>query len=107
MRIEFENNEVKDFILFGRCQGRPYSKWKSNSQLRKDIDKVMRILNIAQSCKDLYNYKALNYEPLKYDKNGMSSVRLGFTSKFRLLFEEFDKGIRISIIEISEHYGDK
>ena len=67
----------------------------------------MRILSVANACNDLHNYKALNYEPLKYDKIGMSSVRLGFTSKFRLLFEELENGIKISIIEISEHYGDK
>ena len=93
MRIEFDNNEVRDFILYSRCHGRPYSKWKSNGQLRKDIDKVMRILSVANACNDLHNYKALNYEPLKYDKIGMSSVRLGFTSKFRLLFEELENGI--------------
>lgn len=29
------------------------------------------------------------------------------TSKYRLIFEEFENGIRICLIEISEHYGDK
>ena len=107
MIIEYENEEIKDFILHGNASSRPYSKWKSNKQLRKDLDKVMGILTLSENCSMLNFFKALNYEHLKHNYEGKSSVRLGYKSKFRLIFTEFENGIRINILEISEHYGDK
>lgn len=65
MEINFENKEIQDFILYGIAESRPYSKWRSNRQLRLDIDKVMRILTVAESCDELLIYKALHYEKLK------------------------------------------
>ncbi len=107
MIIEYENEEIKEFIINGTATGRPYSKWKSNQQLRNDLNRVMRILSSAVDCNMLNSYKALNYEQLKYNLLGKSSVRLGFKSKFRLIFTELENGIKINILEISEHYGDK
>lgn len=107
MEIRFENEEIREFILSGKANDRPYSKWRSNRQLRLDLDKVMRILEIVDNCSELQSYKALHYEQLKYDRSGQSSVRLGFKTKFRLIFTELNDGIVINIIEISEHYGDK
>lgn len=107
MEIRFENEEIREFILSGKANDRPYSKWRSNRQLRLDLDKVMRILAIVDNCSELQSYKALHYEQLKYDRSGQSSVRLGFKTKFRLIFTELNDGIVINIIEISEHYGDK
>lgn len=107
MEIKYENKEIEAFIMSGIADSRPYSKWRSNHQLRMDIDKVMRILSVAENCSELPLYKALHYERLKYDRIGQSSVRLGFKSKFRLIFTELNNGIIINIIEISEHYGDK
>lgn len=107
MKIDYDNDEVESFIKYGLALNRPYTRWKSNQTLRRDIDKVMRILTTVDDCSSLYNYKSLNYEPLKYAMAGKSSVRLGFKTKFRLIFTELEDGIRINIIEISEHYGDK
>ena len=107
MEINFENEEIREFILCGKADSRPYSKWRSNRQLRKDLDKAMRILSVVDNCSELQFYKALHYEQLKYDRSGQSSIRLGFNTKFRLIFTELNGGIVINIIEISEHYGDK
>ena len=107
MEINFDNKEIRDFVLSGIADSRPYSKWRSNRQLRLDLDKVMRILSTVDNCNELQLYKALHYEQLKHDRKGQSSVRLGFKSKFRLIFTEVNNGIVINIIEISEHYGDK
>ena len=67
----------------------------------------MAILRTVTNTSELSWHKKLNYEPLKYGLSGYSSVRIGFTSKYRLIFEEFEGGIRIKLIEINEHYGDK
>ncbi|MDE6444363.1 MAG: hypothetical protein K2K64_08105 [Muribaculaceae bacterium] len=107
MKIEYETENIRLFILEDIATTRHYVRLKSNRQLRKDLDKVMRIMTTVRSCQELTQYKALNYEHLKYDLSGLSSVRLGFKTKFRLIFKETDKGIKINIIEISEHYGDK
>lgn len=107
MEINFGNNEIKNFILDGIAETRPYSRWRSNRQLRTDLDKVMRILSTVDNCAELQLYKSLHYEQLKFDRIGQSSVRIGFRSKFRLIFTELNNGIVINIIEISEHYGDK
>ncbi len=107
MIIEYENEEIKEFILHGTAIGRPYTKWKSNKQLRNDLDKVMEILTLADNCCMLHTLKSLHYEQLKFDYAGRSSVRIGFKSKFRLIFTELENGIKINILEISEHYGDK
>lgn len=107
MIIEYENEEIKEFILNGTAIGRPFSKWKSNKQLRQDLDKVMQLLTLSENCSMLSSIRSLNYEHLKYEYAGKSSVRIGYKSKFRLIFTEFENGIRINVLEISEHYGDK
>lgn len=107
MIIEYDNEEIESFIKHGLAESQPYRKWKSNKELRINLDKVMVILHRVESCDGLRCYKSLNYEPLKYDLKGLSSVRIGYKTKFRLEFEELDYGIRIKVIEISEHYGDK
>jgi hypothetical protein len=106
--VDYENEEIEAFILYGISESKTYRKFKSNRTLIKDLDRVMRILHTVDSCKDLETgYKALNYEPLKYGLQGYSSVRIGFNTKYRLLFKENESRIRICLIEISEHYGDK
>ncbi len=107
MRIDYDNDEIEGFIKYGLADSRPYSKWKSNKTLRFNLDKVMTILGRVQDCNGLRNYKSLNYEPLKYGLEGLSSVRIGYKTKFRLMFEELEYGVRIKVIEITEHYGDK
>lgn len=108
MRIEYENEELEAFILHGIASGHPYKKFRSNRRLRQDLDKVMRIMGNVGCCSDLKRYGALHYEPLLYDRQGTSSVRVGFKSKYRLIFTEHDDGIRICLIELDEsHYGDE
>ncbi len=107
MHIEYDNDEIENFIKYGLGDSPPYRKWKSNKELRDNLDKVMVILERVSNCEGLRCYRSLNYESLKYDREGQSCVRIGYKTKFRLIFEELENGIRIKIIEISEHYGDK
>ena len=68
---------------------------------------VITLMRGVNNVKELFKFKKLNYEVLTGDLSGYSSVRIGYTSKYRLIFEEFDNGIRIKLLEINEHYGDK
>lgn len=47
---------------------------------------------------------SLSYEPLK--GSPYSSVRVGYDTKYRLIFEEHEDKITLVLIELSEHYGD-
>lgn len=107
MIIEYEDEELRILITAHNSTDKRYKKLKSNATFLKDLDKVMMLLRTAKSTSDLDKFHQLHYEKLKYDLSGKSSVRIGFTSKYRLIFEEFENGIRIKLIEINEHYGDK
>ena len=105
--IEYADIAIEELITYHKSDDKRYKKLKSNATFLNDLDCVMAILRTVTNTSELSWHKKLNYEPLKYGLSGYSSVRIGFTSKYRLLFEEFDGGIRIKLIEINEHYGDK
>lgn len=108
INIECEDIELKDLIEKGRCTtNRLYKKLGSNASFRKDLANVMNKLKLVDTVAELNDIKSLNYKPLKGNLQGYSSIRIGFKSKYRLLFTEHDGGITIKLIEINEHYGDK
>ena len=105
--IQYEDDAIEEVITYHKSDDKRYRKLKGNANFWRDLDKVMAIIRAATNTSDLEHYTSLHYEKLKYDKSGLSSVRIGYNTKYRLLFEEFDGGIRIKLIEINEHYGDK
>ncbi len=107
MVIEYETVELETLIINHKSDDKRYRKLKGNASFWRDLDKVMALLRNAHSTSELAYFKVLHYEHLKYNWSGLSSVRIGYNTKYRLIFEEFDGGIRIKIIEINEHYGDK
>ena len=107
LAIEFADEELEALILYHKSNDKRYKKLKSNATFLKDLDGVMAILRAATNTSELEYFGRLHYEKLLHGLSGLSSVRIGFKSKYRLIFEEFDGGIRIKLIEINEHYGDK
>lgn len=105
--IEYADIAIEEVITYGKSDDKRYRKLKGNATFWRDLSKVMAIIRAATNTSDLEHYTSLHYEKLKYDKSGLSSVRIGYNTKYRLIFEEFDCGIRIKLIEINEHYGDK
>lgn len=105
--IEYEDEAIETLIKTGQSNDKRYKKLTSNTRFKNDLSKVILILRSVSNVKELGKYGQLHYEALKYDLVGKSSVRIGYNSKYRLIFEEFDNGIRINLIEINEHYGDK
>ena len=98
MEISFDDKDLEELIFTGKNR-----KYKKLSK-----DKVfMKALVDAVSCvKDLQPYSFLHYEVLKHI--GLSSVRIMNGRVERLLFAEYENGIRITIIELNEtHYGRK
>ena len=105
--IEYADIAIEEMIIYHKSDDKRYRKLKGNKTFWQDLDKVMARIRAATNTSDLERYASLHYEKLKHDKSGLSSVRIGYNTKYRLIFEEFDGGIRIKLIEINEHYGDK
>ena len=58
-------------------------------------------------CSDLRSISFLHYEQL-IGTNGMSSIRVVNGMVERILFREFDGGIRITVLSLDDtHYGNK
>lgn len=108
LKIECEDIELSDLILRGRCTtNHLYKKLSSNASFKTDLAKVLKKMKMVDNVSELKDIGSLHYEPLVGDLLGYSSVRIGYKSKYRLLFTEHEEGIVIKLITISEHYGDK
>lgn len=108
LRIECEDTELYDLIQNKRCtKNHLYKKLSSNATFRKAMANTIKKIKLVDNVSELAGIRALNYEHLIGDLDGFSSVRIGYKSKYRLLFTEHEEGILIKLIEINEHYGDK
>ena len=106
INISYNNKELEDLILRGQSTDKLYKKLSRNKRFMFDLNKVMGILHSVSKISELYDLKSLHYEPLKYNLSGFSSVRIGYTSKYRLMFIEQEGGISIELLHTREHYGD-
>ena len=102
MVIEYENDEIKNLVNH-KYTGE-YKKYKSNAKLIRNLDKVMKYLDAAEDIVAVGKITALHYEPLT--GSPYSSVRVGYDTKYRLIFNEEEDKIKLSLIELNEHYGD-
>lgn len=107
MELHFADTEIESLYKTGNSTNKLYRKLKSNARFMCDFVKVMNILYEAENIAAIAQRATLHYEQLKYDRLGTSSVRIGYKSKYRLIFTEESNGIEITLIEINEHYGDK
>lgn len=107
MQIYTEDEELEALILYGKSDGKRYRKLSRNNTFLRNLNKVMSILRMQPDTAALRAFGILHYEKLRHNLSGYSSVRIGFNTKYRLIFEEFENGIKIKLIEINEHYGDK
>lgn len=105
MDIIFEDIEAE--CLRNTGKSKRYKKLSRNKTFMRDYYKVLGIIEALPNIESMAHHKSLNYEKLKYDLRGRSSVRIGYATKYRLIFTEEENKILITIIEISEHYGDK
>lgn len=100
--IEYKNEDIENLINH-RYTG-AYKKLKSNAKLIANLDKVMRYLTSASNVDSLKKIGSLNFEPLTGSPH--YSIRVGYKTKYRLIFDVEENKIKIILIELSEHYGD-
>lgn len=104
MNVTFEDTELESLVLHHRSK--KYKKYQLNSKFLAALDRVFDDLRAAAKTSDLHLISYLHYEKLKHV--GMSSVRIMNGKVERLLFHEYEDGIKITLIEIDEtHYGQR
>jgi len=92
----YEGNKVKD------------KQFRSNPTLVKQYIKTVNKLKSVQKVEQLFQFAGLNYEKLKGNMKGYSSVRIN--NQYRLIFEEVASDnepieiILFKLEEISKHY---
>ena len=105
MKIEFEKQYLRELYETGKTADK---KHRFQPQIVNSYMKCVKALMNAESFEELFTYNALNYEKLKGDKKGLSSVRIN--NQYRLEFREIDDTSSVetiiicSLVEISNHH---
>lgn len=106
MIVDFADTDLQELIEYGK--NNKYKKLSKDKVFCAALVSVYNRLLSVESTKELKQFSSLHYEKLKFDRSGQSSVRILNGRVERLIFEEFDEGIRILLLEINEsHYGRK
>jgi len=105
MNVEFEKEYLAELYEKGKMDDK---KRRFQPQIITGYLKCVKSLLNASQMEDLYQYKSLNYEKLKGDKKGLSSLRIN--DQYRLEFREIagtgnQTVVEIcSLIDITNHY---
>ena len=106
MKVRFKTEELEKYYVtpLDEIGGKlPFQR-----DIIKQFKKKMQILISINSIDELYNFRSLNFEQLKGERNGEYSIRLN--RQYRLIFaitkeEEEDWVVEIILVsEISKHY---
>ena len=104
MDILFDKDYLKELYVTGKTSDK---KHRYQPQI---ISKYVRVIDMMMSLPDtlsLMRINSLNYEKLRGDKKGLSSVRVN--DQYRIEFEEYivdgqSIATICNIIELSNHY---
>jgi proteic killer suppression protein len=106
MTIEFEKGYLRELYYTGKTTDK---KYRFQPQVINGYLKCVRALIDAERIEELFTYNSLNYERLKGQKKGLSSVRIN--DQYRLEFREINSPFDIppaiiicSLTDITNHY---
>ena len=105
MNVEFEKDYLADLYEKGKTTDK---KHRFQPNIVKRYLKCVKVLMSISRMEDLFTFQSLNYEKLKGDKKGISS--LSINDQYRLEFREIpsqsDQSIIeiCSIVDITNHY---
>ena len=105
MEIHFNNELLIDLYEGNKVKNKEF---RSNPNLIKQYIKTVNKLRAVAKVEELYQYAGLNYEKLKGNLKGYSSVRINI--QYRLIFEEVASNkepfeiVLFKLEEISKHY---
>ena len=105
MTIVFDDTDLEELITTG-CNSK-YKKYTRNAKFMKAIATAYTYLRAVECASDLRAISFLHYEKLS-GTNGLSSIRVVNGMVERILFREFEGGIRITVLCLDDtHYGSK
>ena len=104
MIVIFDKEYLKELYAKGKCDDK---KHRFQPDIVKRYSKCIDILKFAVSIEELFLINSLNYEVLKGDKDGVSSIRVN--DKYRIEFtvsnQDAETVVYIcNILELSNHY---
>ncbi|MDR1182571.1 MAG: type II toxin-antitoxin system RelE/ParE family toxin [Bacteroidales bacterium] len=105
MKVEFEKKYLQELYDTGKTTDK---KHRYQPQVVNGYLKCVKYLVKVKRMEDLYLINSLNYEKLKGDKKGLSSIRIN--DQYRLEFREIVNPNNIleigicSLIDITNHY---
>lgn len=105
MIVTFEYDYLRRLYENGKC---PDKKHRYQPDIIRRYQKAINFLKGSSSIEELWKIRSLNYEVLKGDKAGLSSVRVN--DQYRVEFtvtENDDKPILTicNVVELSNHYS--
>ena len=104
MIVSFEKEYLRDLYEIGKTADK---KHRFQPEVVRKYRKRIKTLEDAEKIEDLFVVNSLNYEVLKGDKSGISSIRVD--KQYRIEFTVKDNGIEplitvCNILELSNHY---
>lgn len=105
MDIIFDDKDLEELITTGK--NRKYKKYIRNSRFMAALTTAYTYLRTVEYTAQLRLISFLHYEQLA-GTNGLSSIRVVNGMVERIIFREFDGGIRITVLTLDDtHYGNK
>ncbi|MDR1880415.1 MAG: type II toxin-antitoxin system RelE/ParE family toxin [Tannerellaceae bacterium] len=104
MIVFFEENYLQELYEKGKTDDK---KHRYQPEIVRKYKRCIDILFDASGIESLYGINSLNYEVLKGDKAGISSIRIN--RQYRIEFTVSDNGVEpvatvCNILELSNHY---
>ncbi len=104
MEIRFEKEYLRELYEKGKAKEK---KYRFQPQVINKYRKTIDLLESVAQIEDLYRFHSLNYEVLKGDKKGISSVRVNKQYRIEFTVTQVVSEIVITIcniLELSNHY---
>lgn len=106
MIVDIQDEDLKELYQTGKNKKGKYKKLSKDGQFVEKLKNLLDLMSVTDVPSNLPG--RYEYEKLKYNYSGYSSVRVIYNRIERLIFEEFEGGIRVTIIKLDEsHYGNK
>lgn len=105
MIVTFEYDYLKILYEDGRS---PDKKHRYQPDIIRRYQKAINFLKGSSSIEELWKIRSLNYEVLKGDKSGLSSVRVNdqYRVEFTVTVNEEKPILTIcNVVELSNHYN--
>ncbi len=104
MEINFEKEYLQQLYETGKTTNK---KYRFQPQIVSRYQMRIKTLEQADSIEDLFRFRSLNYEVLKGDKAGISSIRVNDQYRIEFTVKQISSETVVTIcniLELSNHY---